>query len=135
MSRQPRWLSLDLISAIHAEQLRLFGGPEGLRDRGALESALGRPLNRYAYEGAGLAELAACYAFGIARNHAFVDGNKRTAFLAVVTFLGLNGVEFVVDDASAVSTFRDLAAGALTEGGLSRWVRDNWPAGTPLDMG
>lgn len=86
-------------------------------------------------KGADLAELAACYAFGIARNHAFVDGNKRTAFLAVVTFLGLNGVEFVVDDASAVATFRDLAAGALTEDGLSRWVRDNWPAGTPLDMG
>ena len=125
---EPTWLTLDLVKVIHDRQLRLFGGPAGMRDEGALGSALGRPVNRWAYEEADLPALAAAYAFGIARNHPFVDGNKRTALLAFVTFLGLNGIDFVADEAEAVVIIRDLAAGEVDEAGLTRWIRDNWPA-------
>ncbi|NEU11100.1 type II toxin-antitoxin system death-on-curing family toxin [Methylobacterium sp. BTF04] len=122
------WLTSDLVQAIHARQLKLFGGPSGLRDEGALESALGRPVNRAAYGEADLAELAAAYAFGIAKNHPFIDGNKRAALLSVVVFLGLNGIDFVADEAEAVVMIRGLAAGEVAEDGLARWIRDNWPA-------
>ncbi|KQO56611.1 death-on-curing protein [Methylobacterium sp. Leaf469] len=122
------WLTSDLVQAIHARQLKLFGGPSGLRDEGALESALGRPVNRVAYGEADLAELAAAYAFGIAKNHPFIDGNKRAALLALVVFLGLNDIDFVTDEAEAVVMIRGLAAGEITEAGLARWIRDNWPA-------
>ena len=121
------WLTSDLVKAIHVKQLRLFGGPPGIRDEGALESALGRPMNRRAYEGAELPELAAAYAFGIARNHPFIDGNKRAALLALVTFLGLNGLDFVADEAEAVLMIRGLAAGEKDEAGLTRWIEENWP--------
>lgn len=90
-----------------------------------LESALGRPLHKWTYEQAQLPELAAAYAFGIARNHPFVDGNKRTALLALYTFLGLNGVDFVVPEADAATIILSLAAGETDEGGLTRWIRDN----------
>ncbi|KQP18594.1 type II toxin-antitoxin system death-on-curing family toxin [Methylobacterium sp. Leaf100] len=122
------WLTSDLVQAIHARQLKLFGGPSGLRDEGALESALGRPVNRVAYGEADLAELAAAYAFGIAKNHPFIDGNKRAALLALVVFLGLNDIDFVTDEAEAVVMIRGLAAGEITEAGLARWIRDSWPA-------
>ena len=128
---EPVWLTLELVVAIHDEQLRLFGGPSGLRDQGALESALGRPKNKWAYENAGLDGCAAAYAFGIARNHAFVDGNKRAAFLALITFLGLNGIDYQADPAEAFVIIRDLAAGQVDEDGLTRWIRDNWPPSTP----
>ena len=121
------WLTSDLIPAIHATQLRLFGGPAGLRDEGALESALGRPINRAAYGEANLAELAAAYAFGIAKNHPFIDGNKRAALLALITFLGLNDVDFVADEGQAAAIIVGLAAGEIDEAGLARWIRDNWP--------
>lgn len=121
------WLTSDLVQAIHAQQLKLFGGPPGLRDEGSLESALGRPVNRAGYGEPDLAELAAAYAFGIAKNHPFVDGNKRAALLALVTFLGLNDIDFLVDEAEAVLMIRGLAAGEIDEAGLTRWVRDNWP--------
>ena len=121
------WLTSDLVQAIHAQQLKLFGGPPGLRDEGALESALGRPINRVGYGEPDLAELAAAYAFGIAKNHPFIDGNKRAALLALVTFLGLNDIDFVVDEAEAVLMIRGLAAGKIDESGLTRWIRDNWP--------
>jgi death-on-curing protein len=125
---EPIWLPVELVLAIHERQLRQFGGPSGVRDIGALESALGRAQNRWAYEGADLASLAAAYAFGIARNHAFVDGNKRTALVSLVTFLGLNGIDLVADEAEAVVMIRDLAAGQVNEAGLGRWIRDNWPS-------
>jgi len=121
------WLTSELVQAIHARQLRLFGGPTGLRDEGALESALGRPVNRAAYGEPDLAELAAAYAFGIAKNHPFVDGNKRASLLALVTFLGLNNIEFEADEAQAVVMIRGLASGEIDEAGLTRWIRDNWP--------
>ncbi|HKH34171.1 MAG TPA: type II toxin-antitoxin system death-on-curing family toxin [Beijerinckiaceae bacterium] len=126
--REPVWLNAELVKAFHARQLRLFGGPPGIRDEGALESALGRPVNRWAYESADFPELAAAYAFGIARNHPSVDGNKRAALLALVTFLGLNDINFLVDEAEAVVMIRGLAAGEIDEAGLTRWIRDNWPA-------
>ena len=125
---EPIWLPVDLVLAIHETQLRRFGGPPGIRDLGALESALGRPQNKWAYESADLSALAAAYAFGIARNDPFVDGNKRAPFLAVVTFLGLNGADFLVDEAAAATIIRDLAAGLVAEEGLARWVRDNLPS-------
>ncbi|GBE44920.1 MAG TPA: type II toxin-antitoxin system death-on-curing family toxin [Rhizobiales bacterium] len=127
--KEPIWLSADLVIAIHDEQLCLYGGPEGLRDSGALESALGRARNRFHYDKGDLAALAAAYAFGIANNHAFVDGNKRTAFLAIITFLGLNGIDFDVAEPEAVIIIRGVAAGEIDEGGLTRWIADNLPDG------
>jgi len=124
---EPVWLTADLVLAIHEQQLRLFGGPPGVRDLGALESALGRPRNRWAYEGSELPQLAAAYAFGIARNHPFVDGNKRTALLSIITFLGLNDVEFAASEAEAVVIIRDLAAGTVDEEALARWIAANIP--------
>jgi death-on-curing protein len=122
---EPEWLTADLVLAIHDEQLREFGGPAGIRDMGALESALGRARNRWAYEGGDLPRLAAAYGFGIARNHPFVDGNKRAALLAIITFLGLNDVEFTASEAEAVVMIRDLAAGVIDENVLARWIADN----------
>lgn len=127
---EPVWLTIPLVRAIHEKQLREFGGPSGLHDAGALESALGRAQNRWAYEQSGLPQLAAAYAFGIARNHAFVDGNKRTALLAIITFLGVNGIRFEPDEAEAVVMIRSLAAGEIDEDGLSRWIADNLPEST-----
>ena len=124
---EPVWLWTDLVLSIHDEQLRQFGGPTGLRDQGLLESALGRPLNKYVYGSQDLAQLAAAYGFGLARNHAFVDGDKRIAFLAMVTFLGLNDIEFMVSEADAVAIMLAVATGEIDEDGLTRWIRDNWP--------
>jgi death-on-curing protein len=124
---EPIWLPIELVLAIHERQLREHGGPPGVRDLGALESALGRPVNRWAYEAADLAQLAAAYAFGIAKNHPFIDGNKRTALLALVTFLGLNDIDFVADEAEAVVMIRGLAAGEIGEVVLARWIANNWP--------
>jgi death on curing protein len=125
---EPFWLTRQIIVAIHDEQLAIHGGASGLRDEGMLESALDRPKNKWAYENAELAELAAAYAFGIARNHPFVDGNKRTSLLALYTFLGVNGVEFNVPEAEAATMILALAAGEVSEESLTRWIRDNWPS-------
>jgi death-on-curing protein len=122
---EPLWLTRQMIVAIHDEQLAIHGGASGLRDEGMLESALDRPRNRWAYE---RAELAAAYAFGIARNHPFVDGNKRTSLLALYTFLGVNGIDFVVAEADAAAMILALAAGEVSEESLVRWIRDNWPS-------
>ena len=124
---EPFWLSRQMIVAIHDEQLAVHGGASGLRDDGMLESALDRPKNKWASEGAALAELAAAYAFGIARNHPFVDGNKRTSLLALYTFLGVNDVDFDVPEAEAAAMILALAAGEVSEESLIRWIRDNWP--------
>lgn len=124
---EPLWLSRDIVIAIHDEQLAIHGGASGLRDEGMLESALDRPRNKWSYEAAELPELAASYAFGIARNHPFVDGNKRTSLLALYTFLGINDVEFIVPEAEAAAIILALAAGEVSEESLTRWIRDNWP--------
>lgn len=119
------WLTSDLVVAIHGEQLARFGGPDGIRDLGLLESALGRPINRHLYDDeTDLAALAAAYAFGIARNHPFVDGNKRAALLSMIVFLGLNGIDFRAPETEAVVAIQDLAAGQLSEAGLAAWIRD-----------
>jgi death-on-curing protein len=121
------WLPLPIVLAIHDEQLVEHGGSAGVRDIALLESALNRPLNKSSYESAELPELAAAYAYGIARNHPFVDGNKRTALLAMYTFLGVNGVDFIVAEADAAAMILSLAAGEVSEESLARWIRDNWP--------
>jgi death-on-curing protein len=124
---EPRWLTEAQVVRMHGEQLAMFGGPAGLRDAGALASAVDRPRNKWAYEGADLAALAAAYAFGIAKNHPFVDGNKRAALLAMVVFLRKNAVPFSPSEADATAAMRSLAAGEIDEEGLARWIRDNWP--------
>ena len=125
---EPFWLTRQIIIAIHDEQLAIHGGASGLRDEGLLESALDRPRNKLSYENAELPELAAAYAFAIARNHPFIDGNKRTSLLALYTFLGVNGIDFNVPEADAAAIILSLAAGEVSEESLTRWIRDNWPA-------
>jgi death-on-curing protein len=98
-----------------------------LRDEGLLRSAIERPLNKWHYEQPELAELAAAYAFGLAKNHAFVDGNKRIAFMTMMVFLRKNGVRFSPDQAHATAIIMALAAGEVSEESLARWIRDNWP--------
>ena len=124
---EPFWLTRQMVVAIHDEQLTIHGGASGLRDEGMLESALDRPKNKWSYEQAELAELAAAHAFGIARNYPLVDGNKRTSLLALYTFLGVNGVDFIVPEAEAAAIILSLAAGEVSEESLTRWIRDNWP--------
>ena len=130
----PIWLDASEILDMHSEQLALFGGPYGVRDEGLLESALARPQNRWHYGETDLAELAAAYAFGLARNHPYIDGNKRTAFAALMVFLRVNGVLFSPDPAEATAIMLALAAGEVDEARLTRWIRDNWPEGGPEDL-
>jgi death-on-curing protein len=124
---EPIWLEVDEVVDMHAEQLAIFGGPEGVRDRGLLESAILRPVNQWHYGQTDLAALGAAYAYGLARNHAFVDGNKRAAFHAMMVFLRGNGISFAPDPAHATAVILALAAGEVSEQGLTRWIRDNWP--------
>ena len=124
---EPRWLTPAMVEDMNAEQLALFGGADGLRDRGLLESAVARANNKWLYEQADLPALAATYAFGLARNHPFVDGNKRAAFHALVVFLRLNGVSFAPPSAEATAIILGLAAGEISEEALTRWIRDNLP--------
>ena len=125
---EPIWLDVDEVIDMHAEQLATFGGPEGVRDHGLLESAILRPVNQWHYGQTDLAALAAAYAFGLARNHAFVDGNKRIAFHAMMVFLRNNGIKFSPDPGHATEMILSLAAGEVSEESLTRWIRDNWPA-------
>jgi death-on-curing protein len=123
----PQWLMYDQVIAIHSRQLRRFGGAAGLRDEGLLRSALERPLNKWHYEQAQLPQLAAAYGFGLAKNHAFVDGNKRIAFMSMLVSLRKNNVRFAPDPAEATAMMMSLAAGEVSEESLARWIRDNWP--------
>jgi len=115
-----------MVDVIHADQLRQHGGSGGVRDNGLIESALARPRNRYLYESdADLLDLGAAYAIGLAKNHGFIDGNKRVAFMAVYVFLGLNGLRLVASETEAVRVMTDIAAGAMSEAALARWLRQN----------
>ncbi len=125
---EPIWLDVDEVIDMHAEQLAIFGGPEGIRDHGLLESAILRPVNQWHYGQTDLAALAAAYAFGLARNHAFVDGNKRIAFHAMMVFLRNNDIKFSPDPGHATEMILSLAAGEVSEESLTRWIRDNWPS-------
>ncbi|MFY7852954.1 MAG: type II toxin-antitoxin system death-on-curing family toxin [Brevundimonas sp.] len=118
-----RWISETLIFAVHDRQLAEHGGPSGIRDKGAVESALARPKNLAAYGDPDVAALAAAYCYGIARNHGFVDGNKRTAWIAARLFLRDNDRRLSFDKLEAVKLVEDVAAGRLTEDDLAAWLR------------
>ncbi len=119
-----RWLGREIIEAVHDRQLAEHGGGTGLRDENGLESALARPRNRSLYEQAGATALAAAYTFGIARNHPFVDGNKRTAWVAARLFLSLNDVTIAFDKAQATIMMQRLAAGELGEDDVAAWFAE-----------
>lgn len=119
------WIEESVVWAVHEAQLAEHGGSAGVRDAGLLASALARPLNLVAYGAPDAAALAAAYGFGIARNHPFIDGNKRTAFVCVELFLVLNNYILQADDANCVSTMLALAAGELPEADFASWLRTN----------
>ena len=118
------WLGSDLAEAIHDEQLAEHGGGAGVRDKGALLSALARPQNLVGYGNPDAADLASAYAFGVAKNHPFVDGNKRTAWVLARLFLRLNGIKLQFDPVEAVVMMLSLAAGELTEDKVAEWFRE-----------
>lgn len=119
-----RWIREDIVLALHDEQLAEHGGGAGIRDLGLLQSALARPQNLSAYGEPDSAALAAAYAFGIAKNHPFVDGNKRTAAVVALTFLLYNGVPFSIGEAELVVIVLALAAGELAEDEVAAWFRE-----------
>ena len=120
-----RWLKEEVIIAVHDEQLVEHGGAEGVRDSGLLSSALARPKNLDGYEMPSVFDLAAAYASGIVRDHPFVDGNKRTGFLAAYMFLALNGWELDAPEANAAAVILELAAGKVDEAQFSVWLKEN----------
>jgi death-on-curing protein len=119
------FLSRKLVEHLHHKQIERFGGAHGLRDEGLLESALARPLNRASFTDASLHELAACYLFGLIRNHAFIDGNKRIAITAAGVFLMMNGQELVVDNGTLYSFVIKMAEGSIDEEGATRFLADH----------
>ena len=119
------WIEKAVVWAVHEAQLAEHGGSAGVRDAGLLASALARPLNLVAYGEPDAAVLAAAYGFGIARNHPFIDGNKRTAFVCTELFLVLNGASLTADDADCVATMLALAAGDLAEADFAAWLRSH----------
>jgi death on curing protein len=118
-----KWLLKKAVLSMHARQLAEHGGGQGVRDEGLLDSALQRPLSKCDYGNPDTAELAAAYAFGIARNHPFIDGNKRTALVAARTFLYINGYSITASNEEKLKTFMALAAGEITEDYLATWFR------------
>ncbi|MBP6405588.1 MAG: type II toxin-antitoxin system death-on-curing family toxin [Proteobacteria bacterium] len=118
-----RWVGRNALLLLHGESLAEHGGGEGLRDEGLLDSALARPLNQLAYGEPDFADLAASYGVGLAKNHPFVDGNKRAAFLAVGLFLHLNGYRLRADQADATLTMLAVAAGDIPENEFATWIR------------
>jgi death-on-curing protein len=122
---EPIWVALSTVLAVHDEQLAEHGGRAGLRDATLLESALARPRNSYAYGEGSLAVLAASLAFGVARNHPFVDGNKRTSLVVSELFLELNGLGLIATDEECIRTFLALAAGERSEEQLAAWFQEH----------
>lgn len=123
---EPIWVRRDVLELLHDESIAEHGGAGGLRDNGPFESALARPRNLLLYEGVtDIARLAACYAFGLAKSHSFVDGNKRVAFIAAGLFLRLNGLRLRADQVDATLTFLAVAAGRVDEQQLAEWIRKN----------
>jgi death-on-curing protein len=125
MRREPIWVLQATVRFIHRDQIEAFGGLAGTRDEGMLESALSRPVNLWHYGEPTLIDLAAAYAYGIARNHPFLDGNKRTAFVVSVLFLELNGLLLTASEVDAAEIFIALAAGDLEESDLAAWFADH----------
>ena len=118
-----KWLNRKVLLLLHDESLAEHGGASGLRNEGLLDSALARPLNLALYEQPDLASLAASYGVGLAKNHAFIDGNKRAAFLAIGLFLMVNGFRLNATQAEATLTIQDVAAGEIDEAALAQWIR------------
>jgi death-on-curing protein len=118
---EPRWISKRAVLAMHSEQLAEHGGSEGIRDETLLDSALAKPLNVFAYSNPDIFRMAASYAFGIARDHAFIDGNKRTALVVSITFLDRNGWDIDAAREDVYFTFLHLADGSLSEDELTEW--------------
>lgn len=125
---EPIWLEAEVALAVHDRQLAEHGGASGVRDNGAMESALARPINQWAYGESDACALAAAYGFGIARNHPFADGNKRTAWVLARLFLKLNGISLMFDSKEAIQTMLALAAGELSEDDLADWFRERTAA-------
>jgi death-on-curing protein len=123
MTAEPEWLTVDDVVLFHEQLIATFGGASGTRDRGLLESALSRPQNVFAFESRDLCVLAKAYAHGIAKNHPFIDGNKRAAFVLVRVFLGLNGVRFDPPEPETVAMIEGLASSKLSEADFVSWVR------------
>ena len=122
--KEPLWLKHEWIDALHFQQLKRFGGLYGIRDTGAIESALARPVNQWAYDQAEhLAALAAAYGFGFARSHGYSDGNKRIGLVAMAVFLELNGWTLEAPETEVVEVMLSVAAGDLSEAGLASWLR------------
>lgn len=122
MTAEPEWITIDDALWIHAELIRAFGGSTGVRDAGLLESALARPRDVFAYAEKALPELAGAYAHALAKNHPFVDGNKRVAFVVARIFLGMNGIAFDPPEAEAVVMVEGLASGAVTQAQFASWI-------------
>jgi death on curing protein len=121
---EPAWLDRILLEVLQADQITEHGGGLGVRDSGLLESALARPMHRWTYEpNVDLAVLAAAYGYGIAKNHPFIDGNKRAALMSVYTFLAVNGFELDAPESEAVTVILGLADGSFTEDELADWIR------------
>jgi death on curing protein len=125
-----KWIDANVITAIHEAQLAEHGGIVGTRDAGLLESALARPQQLAHYGEPDAAALAAAYGYGISRNHPYLDGNKRTAFVAVELFLALNSYELVANDVDCVMTMLKVAAGEISEDAFAEWIRTNIVART-----
>ena len=123
--KEPIWISLEVALVFHEKQLEQNGGASGIRDRGMFESAMARPQNRFAYSEVDIFDLAAAYAYGIAMNHPFVDGNKRTAFTVCITFLAMNGFELTAGHSDRYNSMIGLVEGVLSEAEFADWLRDN----------
>ena len=122
---EPTWVPNRAVYIIHDRQIARHGGASGLRDEGLLQGALQRPINKWQYENSDTFGCAAAYAFGVAKAHAFVDGNKRTAFVTSVTFLRLNGWHFVTEPVEGVTFMEDLASGAVSEESFRNWLEQS----------
>ena len=128
---EPRWLSRSVVGVLHTHQVREHGGSLGVRDEGLIQSALERPRNKWRYDqAADLADLAAAYGYGLVKNHGFLDGNKRAAFMAAYVFLGLNDYDIEASEPEVVQVMLDLAASKWTETDFANWIREHW---IPLD--
>jgi death-on-curing protein len=123
--KEPEWVLREVVLALHEMSLAEHGGSAGLRDEGLLDSALGKPLNQLAYGSPSVFDLAASYACGLAKNHPFIDGNKRVAFVVAITFLELNGFQFFASEADAALRTLALAAGEMTETSYATWLETN----------
>ncbi|PKA16143.1 type II toxin-antitoxin system death-on-curing family toxin [Leptospira haakeii] len=126
MKKEPRWLNKKIVEAIHLDQVKQHGGSQGIRDQGLLESALDRPKNKWVYDSSSsIFDLAASLCLGIAKNHPFIDGNKRVAYMTTYVFLGLNGYSIEVPEEEVVSIMLRVADGSIDEINLSTWLKDS----------